>query len=162
MRNPYEVLVFPYIKDGKNIKYVLFKRADLYVWQAIAGGGEDEENILLTAKREAKEEAGISMNSKYIRLTAVGSIPAKAFSTAWGKDIIVIPEFAFGVEVDSEKMTLSDEHTQYIWVNFKTALELLKWDNDKTALFELHYRLFNDKLEKKQIAKNSRIFKKYL
>ncbi len=54
MRQPYEVLVFPFKKEEG--RYI-FHRRRLKVWQGIAGGGEEGETILETAKREANEEA---------------------------------------------------------------------------------------------------------
>ena len=46
------------------------------VWQFIAGGGEDEdETIIISAKREAYEEANIGMDCKYSVLDTQNSIP---------------------------------------------------------------------------------------
>ena len=44
------------------------------VWQFIAGGGEDEdETIIISAKREAYEEANIGMDCKYFVLDTQNS-----------------------------------------------------------------------------------------
>ena len=39
-RAKYQVLVIPYHVEKENIKYCIFKRSDMDVWQFIAGGGE--------------------------------------------------------------------------------------------------------------------------
>ena len=39
MRAPYNVLVIPYISKSENPLFCIFKRADMGVWQFIAGGG---------------------------------------------------------------------------------------------------------------------------
>ena len=39
MRAAYNVLVLPFLYDGGNILYCIFKREDLNIWQFIAGGG---------------------------------------------------------------------------------------------------------------------------
>ena len=53
-RAKYQVLVIPYHIENGNVKYCIFKRNDMKVWQFIAGGGEDEdETIIISAKREA-------------------------------------------------------------------------------------------------------------
>ena len=66
MSTKYQVLVIPYHIENGNVKYCIFKRNDMKVWQFIAGGGEDEdETIIISAKREAYEEANIGMDCKY-------------------------------------------------------------------------------------------------
>ncbi len=40
MRAPYQVLIFPSIKEDSKYYYAIFKRRDLGIWQGIAGGGE--------------------------------------------------------------------------------------------------------------------------
>ena len=42
------------------------------------------------------------------------------------------------------KLKLSDEHLDYRWVTYKQAMELLYFDLDKTALWELEMRLKNN------------------
>ena len=66
----------PYHIENGNVKYCIFKRNDMKVWQFIAGGGEDEdETIIISAKREAYEEANIGMDCKYSVLDTQNSIP---------------------------------------------------------------------------------------
>ena len=89
MRQPYETLIFPYKKDLDGLKYAIFLRNDMKVWQFIAGGGEDEdETIIISAKREAYEEANIGMDCKYSVLDTQNSIPTYCFKEArkiWGE-----------------------------------------------------------------------------
>ena len=148
MRAPYQILAFPYIKSSDGtIKYCLFKRNDLSVWQGIAGGGEEGETPLETAKREANEEAGIPMEYVTTQLSSIASIPVEAISGfIWGEDIIVIPEYTFGIEVMSEKISLSDEHRVCEWLSFDDAHKKLEWDSNRTALWELNHRLTHNKL----------------
>ena len=147
MRAPFQILVFPYLKTKSgNIKYCIFKRKDLKTWQGIAGGGENEESPIETAKRETFEEAGISTKNKFIQLSSIASIPVEAISGfIWGKDTLVIPEYSFGVEVRNKDISLKDEHTKYEWMSFEEGLEKLEWDSNKTALWELNYRLTKNK-----------------
>lgn len=149
MRAPYQILVFPYIKKSSDIKYCLFKRGDLKVWQGIAGGGEEGESPLETAKREAYEEAGIALDSKMTQLSSIASIPVEAISGfIWGEDVVVIPEYSFGVEVESDSILLSDEHPTSEWLSYEDAQKKLNWDSNRTALWELNHRLTNNKLPK--------------
>lgn len=80
MRQPYETLIFPYKKEKNEIKYAIFLRDDMRVWQGICGGGEEGETILETAKRESFEEAGIKYDSNYIQLDTMTTMPVVAIT----------------------------------------------------------------------------------
>lgn len=143
MRAAYQVLVFPYYKGEKGIEYAIFHRSGADWWQAISGGGEYEETIIESAKREAFEEGGIPKDSLYIKLDTVNSIPAEVFadSVYWGENVYVINENCYGVEIINKQLKLSNEHTEYKWVNYNDAISYLKWDGNKIALWELNKRL---------------------
>ncbi|HEX8068448.1 MAG TPA: NUDIX domain-containing protein [Pyrinomonadaceae bacterium] len=143
-RAAFQVLVIPFRVDANGEpRYLLFKRADLAVWQWIAGGGEGDEEPEQTARREALEEAGIPQDARLIRLDSVASIPAIHFAERhlWGDEVYVIPEFSFGVEVQNEEVCLSGEHGGCAWVDYEAARSRLEWDSNRTALWELHSRL---------------------
>lgn len=159
MRAPFQVLVFPFFKEGDKYLYAIFKRTDLNIWQAIAGGGEDNEDPITAAKREANEEAQINQESNFIRLSSMTTIPAKNIRGLQWNEIVMIPEIAFGVELSDKNLNMSHEHTQYSWLEFSEALEKLKYDSNKSALWELNYRLENG-LE--GINENIQIIKKYI
>ena len=146
-RLPFQILVFPYrfLSTGERIEFALFKRRGLEVWQGIAGGGEGNETPLETAKRETYEESGIPMDSNFIKLNTVNSIPITGFKDKhmWKEKLYVIPEYSFGVNASSSIITLSKEHTKYKWLQYLEAIKILKWDNNKTVLWELNCRLMN-------------------
>ncbi|MCK8060229.1 MULTISPECIES: NUDIX pyrophosphatase [unclassified Fusibacter] len=143
MRAAYQVLVIPYRKVEDEYKFAIFSRSDMNCWQWIAGGGEDfDKSILDTAKRESYEEAGISSTLDYIPLDTKTSIPVSIFGEfLWGDDVYVIPEYCFGVKIDDVSFKISSEHSQYKWVTYSEAIRLLKYDRNKTALWELVTRL---------------------
>lgn len=124
--------------------YALFRRNEPSggYWQFIAGGGDSGETPLEAARREAQEEAGIEASSRFISLDARIMIPVVNVSGfLWGKDTLVIPEYCFGVEVYTDTFVLSEEHSAYAWMKYSNAHELLKWDSNRIALWELNYRL---------------------
>ncbi len=149
MRAPYQILVFLYVKDADGqIKYCIFKRGDLKVWQGIAGGGEIGESPIQSAIREVNEEAGTPLDSKIMQLSSVSSISVTEISGfIWGEDTLVITEYSFGIEQTSEEIKLSDEHTQYKWLSYEEAFKMLNWDSNRTALWELDYRLAHNKTD---------------
>ena len=144
-RAKYQILVIPYYIENNSIQYCIFHRKDTNIWQFIAGGGEDEDDsVLVSAKRESMEEASIDMNHEYITLDTISSIPANCFKNAkeqWGNDCYVIPEYCFGVKLLTKKIILSDEHSEYEWCDYTTAIKKLKYDSNKTALWELDCRI---------------------
>lgn len=145
MRAPFQVLVIPYKKQKDEILYGVFLRSDLKLWQFIAGGGEDSEKPIEAAKREAFEEANISSEASYIKLDSKTTIPVVNITGkfTWGKDIYVVPEYSFGVDVTNQDITLSHEHDNVMWLEYEEAIKYLKYDSNKTALWELNYRLKN-------------------
>ena len=143
-RAPFQVLVFPYRKNLQDqLEFVLLLRADGGFWQGIAGGGEDDETPLEAARRETFEETGIKPTSTIMQLDTVESVPVIEFkdSSLWGEDVFVIPQYCFGVSISHSEIKLSDEHSEYGWFTYDQAIQLLKFDGDKTALWELNQRL---------------------
>ncbi len=143
MRAPFQILAIPYkVVDG-SILYCVFHRSDLDQWQFIAGGGEDDESPTQAAKREIWEESGVDAD-RIIELKSKCYIPANIFKKSdlcnWQKDTYVVPEYAFAFEC-REAIELSHEHTECVWLSFEAARDRLKWDSNKTALYELNCRL---------------------
>lgn len=143
MREPIQVLVFPYRKVQSEFQYAIFQREDLKVWQGIAGGVEDEESVIDAARREANEEAGIDMNAEIIELDTFTTMPVTNITKGflWGRDVYLVKEFSFGINAQNEEIKISFEHLQYEWVNYENAIKMLNWDSNKTALWELNERL---------------------
>lgn len=143
-RAKYQVLVIPYRIQDNIIKYAVFHRSDMEIWQFIAGDGEDGETPLQSARREAFEEAGIPTNKNYHPLETRCSISTECFKVhrkIWGEDCLVIPEYAFAVNVETDEMILSDEHTDCQWMDYETAKEKLRYDSNKVALWEVDNKI---------------------
>ena len=145
MRAAFQILAIPYrIIDDTPI-YCVFHRADHDQWQFIAGGGEDNESPIEAAKREILEEGGVKV-SKLTELKSLAYIPviiiSEKYRQHWNKDTYVIPEYSFSFECQ-EDMRLSHEHTECVWLTYDEANQKLKWDSNRTALFELNCRINN-------------------
>ncbi|MBU4350869.1 NUDIX pyrophosphatase [Candidatus Parcubacteria bacterium] len=138
-RLPYQVLVFPYLKEKGSYLYAIFKRRDLKFWQGISGGGEGNEIPLQAVKREVFEEAKI--DSEFMQLDSMTTIPVENIGDYRWEGVFVVPEYAFGVKAKSRDLKISGEHLEYKWLSFKEAHKLLKYDSNKTALWELNQRL---------------------
>ena len=145
-RAKYQVLVIPYIKNDNGVLYCIFRRSDMdSCWQFVAGGGEEEDATpLISAQREAFEEAGIPLGAPFSQLETTSSISTEHFPKArlhWGKHCLVIPEYCFAVELSHKSIRLSDEHTCSEWVDYATAMARLQYDSNKVALWELDNKI---------------------
>lgn len=143
MRAPFQILAIPYrIVDGTPM-YCVFHRADHDQWQFIAGGGEDNETPLAAAKRETFEEGGVH-STQWLGLKSLSYIPVTIISEMsrkhWDSSTYVIPEYTFGFECQDD-VRLSPEHTDCVWLTYDEANQKLKWDSNRTALYELNCRL---------------------
>lgn len=124
--------------------FCIFKRRDRQIWQWIAGGVEDfDKDLLSAAKRECLEEANIPSSTDFTQLELVTKIPVvnivKTFK--WGKDIFYSDEYVFAVNITGKDIILSDEHDEYKFINYDEAKLILKYDSNKSALWELNEKI---------------------
>ena len=145
MRAPFQILAIPY-KLKPNLQYCVLHRSDIDQYQFVAGGGEDDEKPIEAAAREIYEETSVKAGH-IVPLISMAYIPANVISKKhrdlWPPEIIVIPEYTFGFECNSE-MALSSEHTGLEWMTYDEAISRLRWDSNKTALYELNRRLMKE------------------
>ena len=144
MRAPYQTLTILYKNEENKILFGIFYRNSHPMWQFISGGGEDKETPIETVIREIREETSIIIDKEKIRqLDAKATIPVVNVTGeyTWGQEVFVVPEYAFAVEIKNDDIILSNEHKEYRWVEYDEAMRLLKYDSNKTALWELNERL---------------------
>lgn len=146
MRAPLQVLVILYKKEKYEILYGIGLRSTRNIWQFVAGGGEDKETPIEAAVRELREETSINIKKEdLIVLDSKATIPVVSVTGTytWGKDVFVVPEYAFAVNATNFQIKLSNEHTKFKWLEYDKAMEILTYDSNKTALWELNERLKN-------------------
>ena len=148
MRAEYQVLIIPFFqKDFGEIKFIILKRKDGKYWQFIAGGGQNDEKPNEAAVRETKEETNIFRKS-LCSLKTTNMIPISYFKEHKDKkNLYVIPEYSFAVKITDYNINLSGEHSEYKFVTYEEAISLLKYDSNKTALWELNERIKNNDLK---------------
>ena len=150
MRQPHQILAFPYKKneEGNYIYGIFCRTGKTERWQGIAGGVEEEETYLDACRREANEEANISYAAPIIELKSICTIPVLNVTKdfIWGEDVCLIYEHCFGIDATNENIVLSHEHSKMEWLTFEEAINKLKWESNKNALWELNYILNNKRL----------------
>ena len=120
--------IYRHTDDG--IKYLMMKRNTgkhyEHLWQGVAGKIEKGETAVQTVVRELKEETGKNPKKIFV------ADHIASFYNAKNDQIFLVP--VFGIEVESDVVTLSEEHSDYKWVTFDEALNLLTWKGQKEGL----------------------------
>ena len=129
-----DAYIFCQTEDG--LKFLLLKRAKTkmyeHLWQGVAGKIEEGETASEAAIRELKEETGFDPVRMF------GADHVSKFYEVHGDRINLVP--VFGIEVDREDVTISEEHCEFKWVNFETARDTLIWKGQKegiTSVFDM-------------------------
>lgn len=112
-------------------------------WQGVAGGGEGDESPEEAARRELSEEAGVGRDVPLLALDSRASVTVVAVTggLTFGPDVLMIPEYAFGASCRSRDLQLSQEHRECRWFPYEDACRFLRWDSNRSALWELDFRL---------------------
>ena len=135
--------------DNKPI-YLLLKRSpeQLYprIWQCVTGKIEAGEKPHETALRELKEETGLTPLSMW----TIDQV--NHFFEADKNRMNLIP--IFGVEVESEMVTLSPEQTEYKWCKIDEGVDLLLWNQQKQGLKTFH-KMITEESKKLYLSKIS-------
>jgi dATP pyrophosphohydrolase len=149
-RAPFQVLVLPFRRSPEgDWQYGLLRRSDDGNWQGVAGGGEDDERPFEAALREVEEEAGWpAAKVTLFDLDTRDSVQAACFAARplWPADLYVVPQHFFAMNAGTLEFELSDEHTEFAWFCYEAAYQALRFDSNKTALWELRERLQVDDL----------------
>lgn len=129
-----------YRKKGQEFEILLLKRTTERggFWNVVNGTLELKDSVINCRKRELFEETGIQDVVNW-------SDEIYRFNFKYHGDVFVVVVFAANVFED-QKVVINNEHTEYRWVSFDKAINLLKFDDDKTALQNFRGKLRNDKL----------------
>ena len=131
---------YVFIKTKSGLKYLLLKRAEekIYggLWQCVTGKIEADEPAWKTAVRELKEETGLTPINMFV------ADHVSQFYEANKNRMNLIP--VFGIEVESDEVKLSDEHSKFVWADFDFAFNKLVWRGQKDGLFSVNNMLSLD------------------
>ena len=122
--------VYVFRKVENKICFLLLKRANNkiyeHLWQGVAGKIETGESACQAALRELEEETGLKPKHMFI------ADHVSKFYEQIGDRINLVP--VFGIEVESEEVRLSDEHTEFRWMDVDEAEETLVWSGQKKGV----------------------------
>jgi dATP pyrophosphohydrolase len=124
-----EAHIFKETENG--IEFLLLKRADNQVypglWQMVTGKIKDNEKAFETALREIKEETDLTPTQLWVAPTI------NSFYELKEEYIYLLPVFASKVDGES-KIRISDEHTEFKWLNREKAKGLLAWPGQRETV----------------------------
>ena len=128
-----EVVVF---RIRTNPEFLVLRRSDddeIYpgLWQLVSGGIEKDEKAFEAAHREVIEETGIEPDSMY-------NTPLTNVFYFYTSDTVnVSPVFAALAGKDAQ-VKLSQEHSEYKWLNLDEAISLLVWPGQRDAVQKVY------------------------
>lgn len=138
------IFLVVYSKFPEEIKYLILKRKLHWKgWEFPKGGIKNNENISRAVKRELKEETGknplkinnFNINGKYKYQKLLKDRPG-----FFGQNYVL-----YSAEIKYGKIKIDKiEHSNYKWLNFKSAMKKLTWKNQKKCL-----KVVNDWLNNK-------------
>jgi bis(5'-nucleosidyl)-tetraphosphatase len=122
--------------NSKKEKYLLLKspRGD---WNFVKGHRENGETDYNTLKREIFEETGIT---KFNVVNYLGKINYRF--RKMGVEIEKEVKFYY-VNTESNDILLSNEHIDYVWLDYEQARRLLTFNQSKFILATLKNKLFS-------------------
>ena len=145
MRYRKAVFALVYLMKGKEIEYLILKRKLHWKgWEFPKGAVEIFETMKGAVKREVFEETGIRIGRRDIKKFKFSG------KYKYNKIIPDRPQFKgqtfslYAIEVKKRKVKVDNhEHSDYRWTDFKKAVKMLKWPNQKKSL-----KMVDDWLEK--------------
>ena len=98
-------------------------------WDFVKGKIERDETPHETAKREAKEETGIT-DIQFVD----GFEESVEYEFRFNKALIQKKVVFFLAKTNTSKISLSHEHTDYVWLKYEDAMEKITFENAKKIL----------------------------
>tara|TARA_Y100000310_G_C20480028_1_gene714230 strand:- start:286 stop:714 length:429 start_codon:yes stop_codon:yes gene_type:complete len=136
------VFIVTYKKENDNLKYLLLKRKLHWKGWEFPKGGFEKGTILANVKREIKEETG-NIAKNIINHKLKGKYKYK--KEIKGRKEKGQTYSLYSCEIKNKKVKLDKhEHSDYKFVNYKQAIKLLTWSNQRKCL-----RIVNRSLKNK-------------
>ena len=131
---------YVYRKTEHGIKYLILKRAKTkmyeHLWQGVAGKIEKGEQAWQAAIRELKEETDLDPVKIFI------ADHVSKFYETHGDRVNLVP--VFGIEVESDIVLLSIEHSDFKWLDYNKAYSHLVWNGQKKGIYVVNEMIISN------------------
>jgi dATP pyrophosphohydrolase len=128
------------IYDQRGRVLVLQRNDDCDFWQSVTGTLEPDEQPFQTALREVCEETGIDIQASAYRLVDCHQVNRYEIRSRWQHryppGTPYNTEYVFSVEVSGIDQIHLTEHSRYLWLNKKQAMEKVWSDTNRQAICE--------------------------
>ncbi len=116
-------------RGKRGTKFLLLKRQESRggFWQPVSGGIEQGESAAKAAIREVREETGLKIREMY-------SVDQLEMFYNIRKDSIRLAPVFVAFVAEPEPVKLCREHSEYQWVNVRSALRLLPFEEQRRLL----------------------------
>ena len=98
-------------------------------WDFVKGKIEKNESLEQAAIRETKEETGIT-DIEFIK----GFKEKIEYTFKFNGDIVQKEVMLFLAKTNTKQVKISDEHLDYVWLDFNNALNKITYENAKNVL----------------------------
>jgi 8-oxo-dGTP pyrophosphatase MutT (NUDIX family) len=129
------VVLFQNVSSGK--LYLLLNYPQGH-WDFVKGKIEENETLYETARRETKEETGIS-NIEFID----GFEENIEYDFKFKREDVHKKVIFFIAKTDTKKIRLSHEHNDYLWLGYNDALKKTTYQGSKNVLIKANEFLLN-------------------
>lgn len=138
----YGVSVFVLRPEGDSHAVLLLRRSGQGTlegtWCQVGGAVQPGEKAWQTALREIKEETGLVPRRLY------SADVCEQFYDISQDRIEIVPVFVAFVD-DGQEVRLNDEHTEYRWVSFREAAQLLPFAGQRSVLTLIRQEFIDSK-----------------
>ena len=119
-----------FIKESKEKLFLLLHYPTGH-WDFVKGKIENNESFEQAAIRETKEETGI-IDIEFIK----GFKEKIEYSFKFNGDIVQKEVIFFLAKTNTKQVKISDEHLDYVWLDFNNALNKITYENAKNILIK--------------------------
>lgn len=117
-----------FIEEDNEKKFLLLHYPTGH-WDFVKGKIENNESLEQAAIRETKEETGIT-DIEFIK----GFKEKIEYNFKFNGDIVQKEVIFFLAKTNTKQVKISDEHLDYVWLNFNNALNKITYENAKNIL----------------------------
>ena len=126
-----------YNDDNDEVQFLVLKYPGGH-WDFVKGKMENSEEPKQTAIRETKEETGI------IDVEFIDGFNEEISYTFYVKNEEIDKKVIFYLaKTNSTQIQISDEHLNFVWLNFKDAIDKITYQNAKIILTKANNLLQN-------------------
>lgn len=127
-------VIYSFVKE-KPYYLILKRKLHWKGWEFPKGGIKSSEKEKRAVTREIKEETGLNIKEKNIKKFNVAGKYKYGKKLPDREGLIGQTYVLYCIETQKKRIKINKlEHSSYKWMNFKKAVKMLKWPNQRRCL----------------------------